>query len=155
MVKKVKIEIVVFKEIVFYFMKNAEPERRLYFIIYKGDNKVAKKAPLATTTHKKVMDEIVAKIEKVPQRIYADVLASSTKDLSRMTAKAKKSYEQIYAPKNPKQVYNKIFYERAKESMGRDGVFNVCEISRSLKGFVQQYMILPEETLICSELYSA
>lgn len=139
-----------FQRISFY-LSHKKPSKRVFLIVYFGNETVTRQISVHIITHKKVLEKIPKIKSKPLQRIYANFLAKSEKQLSKIEPEKREPYESTKTSRNPKQIKNKLYREK-KESVNKDVVFRICELSRNFEDFIQQYTIFDEDFLICSKL---
>lgn len=137
-----------------YFRNDIESEEKLILIVYLGDDSVAESTEIHRATNKSVLKKIQECKDLKPQKAYMQVLAQTQKELKQSNEPISDFIESTSTPKNVKQCANKLFYERSKEQLSKDIIYNVYEVGLHLNSFIRFFCIEPEISIICCEYSS-
>ena len=142
---------------IIYYLSKIRPEERVYLIVYKGDESIGESRMNLKTgkphiaTHKKILSALRGTTKNTPQNIYAETLSKANLEMKEKGVESKDEYQRCYFPKNPEQIKNKLKYERSKERISKDFIFNVYELSLTLKDYIIQMKLIPEIQIIFSK----
>ena len=102
---------------IIYYIEKIPIQNRIYLIYYKGDEKIGLRENVKTgkphvATHKKILASLRGMSKEAPQNIYTKKLYEANYEMKEKGISGVE-YEKCYFSKNPRQIQNKISYEKS------------------------------------------